>query len=145
MYRISGVPAMLGCRFDPWPGTVVKISSFATAAKVTTVAQIWSLAWELYIPWCGKKERKEGRKKLRKGKNWAWIAKSLNLMVLTCISQTVYMNLKLHNVYEPETLPSGRQKPPCAETKFPDTRLLLHLMQSHIFLFYSLFLPVSLF
>ena len=48
--RICGVLGAPGHRFDPQPGTVGQGFGVAAApAQVTTLAQIWSLAWELKI------------------------------------------------------------------------------------------------
>ena len=58
---IGSMSAMLGHRFDSWPGTVGWVSGVATAM----VAQILSLAQELHVLQGGKKKKKEYKNNTR--------------------------------------------------------------------------------
>ena len=60
--RIRGIAGALGRMFDPRLGSIGLGSGVATAVvQVSTVAQIWSLVWELHMPW--RSQRKTERKK----------------------------------------------------------------------------------
>ena len=67
---IQGVPTVmqwdqhvLGCRFDPWPGTLGEGSGVATAAaEITAVARIRSLAQKVHRLWGGQKKKKKKEK-----------------------------------------------------------------------------------